>query len=741
MDLETSTTAPRKRRTLGQIAVVFAASMIVVVGLCAIVVDVSWFWANNLRMQRAADAAALAGVVMLPGNEAAAITRAQAEATKNGYTNGVGGVVVTAWQDTTNPRRLLVTLNANVGTFFARVLGINSFPAGVVAKADYVLPVPMGSPENYYGVFGLVRHPGGGVNVTTTDTFNNVTTSWLSASNTKGTNAWTNPTNVYTTNNARATSATANQYQSWGDFNITLNGTVTNIDGIELSAEVSMSGTGNQTNCQIQFELSWDNGSTFTTGSGVKLTPALTTTDTYRALGSATDTWNRTWSTGNLSNTNFRVRARTIKPSTAVCAAAISHRIDHLRLRVTYDYTTSSTVFVPDTNLDSPYGGALNPRGFWGTMLTQGAENINGDAYSPYYDTRTSALNPSYDANEYYQYAIELPAGASNGEVWLYDPVFCAVAADMGTGDRYFGNTNTNNSNEMAAFYNLYNTQNTLYDMSDDGSAVASSGNFFRGTPGSDPSMNGPALSGGNLDDCSEATIGGNTASPYYYHNRWYQLASGLTAGSGGTVYRLHVTSTELANLTAQRNMNGQNSFAIWAGATGGTPKVYGLGAMQAFTPLPASTASEFYLAQIGAEHAGKTVAISLWDPGDTNTLSANLEILIPGSGGYSAATLNYTAAQGTTHSNANNCNSTNVTGAANVPTNSGGSGGQLFNGCWVTIVIPIPVGYTAPQPPGESQPGWWKIRYNMGSGSSASVDVTTWQVEIRGNPVHLVLP
>ena len=39
-----------------------------------------------------------------------------------------------------------------MGTFFARVLGINSFPASRTSEADYVLPVPMGSPLNYYGI-------------------------------------------------------------------------------------------------------------------------------------------------------------------------------------------------------------------------------------------------------------------------------------------------------------------------------------------------------------------------------------------------------------------------------------------------------------------------------------------------------------------------------------------------------------------------------------------------------------
>ncbi len=181
-----------------------------------------------------------------------------------------------------------------------------------------------------------------------------------------------------------------------------------------------------------------------------------------------------------------------------------------------------------------------------------------------------------------------------------------------------------------------------------------------------------------NLNDCSDATIGDNTASPYYYHNRWWQLAGGL---AGGTTYRVHTQSTDPSNVNAQKNMNGQNSFAIWTKATGGTPKVHGLGAMEAYTPLDPSTSAEFYLAQIGAEHAGKTMEIKLWDPGDTNSLSANLQIDDPDSAGYTAASLNYTAAVGTTNTNASSCGSTNVTGASNIPTNTGGSGGQKFGG------------------------------------------------------------
>ena len=145
-------------RTRGQIVVIFALAIIAFVGLSAIVIDVSWFWSNSLRMQRAADAAALAGVVHLPGREDLAIDDARAEAKKNGYDNGVGGVSVTPVQDPTNNRRLKVTVSGDVGTFFARVIGINSFHTSRSSKAEYVLPVPMGSPENYYGIYGLVRH-------------------------------------------------------------------------------------------------------------------------------------------------------------------------------------------------------------------------------------------------------------------------------------------------------------------------------------------------------------------------------------------------------------------------------------------------------------------------------------------------------------------------------------------------------------------------------------------------------
>src|SRR5262245_43171409 len=152
-------TRPRGRtsRERGQIIVIFAGAIIALFALCAVVVDVAWYWTVSQRMQRAADAAALAGVVWLPGDPTTAYSVARAEAKKNGYEHGGGGVVVPPLQGPVNKRRLKVNVTGPVGTFFARVVGLNSFPGAREAKADYALPVPMGSPENYYGVFGMTR--------------------------------------------------------------------------------------------------------------------------------------------------------------------------------------------------------------------------------------------------------------------------------------------------------------------------------------------------------------------------------------------------------------------------------------------------------------------------------------------------------------------------------------------------------------------------------------------------------
>ncbi len=127
------------RRRNGQVLVIFAGALIALIGVVAVVVDVSWYWANSLRVQRAADAAALAGAIYLPGSTTNAYAYALVEAKKNGYVPGAG-TTITPLQDTANggtdPRQLDVTISTPVQTFFARVFGLTSFNCDSDGQGD-----------------------------------------------------------------------------------------------------------------------------------------------------------------------------------------------------------------------------------------------------------------------------------------------------------------------------------------------------------------------------------------------------------------------------------------------------------------------------------------------------------------------------------------------------------------------------------------------------------------------------
>ena len=707
-------------------------------------------------------------------------------------------MTVTPIARTTTPRRLDVTIHAPVGTFFMRVLGIESIPVTRSSAAEFTLPVPMGSPENYYGVFGLTR------GLTTTETVPvithpqretddeaadaatpaNTSTGWSSSSSGQITSDKLRD-NIEDEDSAYAFATVNGRQQQWLNFGFTFpltnSGNVTevmeSIDGIEVVFEdVRLSNNCPNQNqsanrSRVDVDLNW-NGGTAGSWTSVVQGQQLDDNDDNYVLGddNSLSMWgSHVWSTNDFSNGNFRVRFTAVKG--ASCNANVQLRVDQMRVIVHYTVRrtvmTAVTTDVPDENLQGPGGACpggvancfvstganLNPRGFWGDMNTQGSPNVNGDAYLPFYDTSGGTASPAcgtpaaanracYDPRTYYNYAIVMPPGSTGGTVYVYDPTFCDVDVDKGTGDRLY-----DDDNAVSAFYELYDTKNTLYDMDDDGAAVANSGALFRNMRFSDTTMGGTGDD--DMDECRSLTSA-TYGDARDYHNRWYRLYSNMSGGATGRVYRLHTTTTDPASASAQRNSNGQNGFAIYASASGGTPKVHGLGAMQAFTPLKASSSggsvnSEFYLAQIEEAHEGKTVEIKLWDPGDTDPLSASLQILIPTSGGWAPTPVTYSAALGTTNSGRADGGSGDPdcrtfrrttpssdsisTFSSGAPTDTG-----RFNGCWLTIVAVVPAGYDAPQD------GWWKIRYTM-TGSGTSSDVTTWQVAIRGNPVHLILP
>ncbi len=76
-------------RSRGQVLVLFALLLTFLLGTCAFVVDLAWIWVNELKVQRAADAAALAGVVHLPGAVGLANSSALDESRFNGYRDSI----------------------------------------------------------------------------------------------------------------------------------------------------------------------------------------------------------------------------------------------------------------------------------------------------------------------------------------------------------------------------------------------------------------------------------------------------------------------------------------------------------------------------------------------------------------------------------------------------------------------------------------------------------------------------
>lgn len=796
--------SPKEARTIaqrGQMLVVFVMSIFVIVGLVGLVIDVSWYWTNTLRVQRAADAAALAGAVQLPSRPTTGKADARSQAEKNGYPSLTAACpigpstplpAICAAQDATNRNQMNVTVSAPVGTFFMRVFGIGSITATRASKALYTLPVPMGSPENYYGVFGDVRNATM-TNVPPPETDPVATTSLKVPTTSPGTAAWTvTPTSpsrtlvqaVATNETAApiyyARSNTNGQSQQWSGFGLTsgagsipATGTVGNtttsvaIVGLQVQIDdalVSAACTGLNPNSTIGVSLSWNGGSNWssmvntTTPWNPTLTylPTSATTGDY-TIGNANNTtpWGaHAWTRGDFTDTNFRVRLTANKGAT--CASGTYLYVDQLRVQVAYRVsrtfgavtTTASYQLrgpgtaclngAADCYVGTPAGNGqvLNPRGFWATMNTYGAANLNGDAYQPRYDNPTSVLAPTcpsggnacYDPINYYNYAVKMPAGTSGGRIFIYDPVFCATQNSSGTGDRWFGG-----SNAVSTWYEVYtDPNNTPYDVSDD-SLYTSSGTRFQSIAATDSTMGGPGNGTSECRQRSDIQYGDGRD----YHNSWFLLASGL---AGGTTYRVHTTQS---GPVSQVNTNGEQSFAIFADTVEGRanasllPQVYGLGAMQMFTPLSAAVSpSTFYLAQVPEFYAGKILEINLWDPGDTGDLRATLYIERPVSGGWADANFTYTAKTGTTGGANSACNSNSNANPSNnsVLTNVGGGSTGNFNGCWLTLTIPIPTNYAG------DQDGWWRIRYVM-SGSGTSNDVTTWTAAIKGNPVHLVVP
>ena len=118
----------------------------------AFAVDLGWFFLNANKIQRAADNAALAGVVYMPDQTPIAIDRAERVAEANGYLDGADGAALAIVpQPDGKKNQLEVTVTDTVETFFLKVIGRDTQTISRTGRAEYIKPLPMGSPQARFG--------------------------------------------------------------------------------------------------------------------------------------------------------------------------------------------------------------------------------------------------------------------------------------------------------------------------------------------------------------------------------------------------------------------------------------------------------------------------------------------------------------------------------------------------------------------------------------------------------------
>ncbi len=471
----------------------------------------------------------------------------------------------------------------------------------------------------------------------------------------------------------------------------------------------------------LSVETTWNGGTNWSTPiTSTSLTTVVTDDRTVGSPSNIAFWGGHAWTYNDFTNANFRVRL-TWNDGTAQCASTRAVQLDLLEVRVQY-HTTTTTYTTQTLNVNDPVAGTpLASQGFWGAMFTSGGVRENGDRFGPA-NLGAGAVDapgpasPTYDANGY-DYITELPGG--NGQVRLFDPMFCATGdnghgGSFGAGDHWTGRQGGGQVvRPVAITYRLYNTNGTLANPTDDslvstltydpGGATMADLSGAMGTP-SPPDAGQPAHT-----DCS--------ANPA--HNRWV-LPPGFGSLPSGS-YRLNVNTSMNGN---NANVGAENLFSIWVQSSG-TARVYGSGRMAAYTNLSGGL-QKFYFAQIGREHAGKTMEIQLFDPGESSG-NAFLRILSPDGNAYNYATFDWTSDDGRSGNNVSQIQTSNGT--------------ALFNNKMVTIEVDLPANYGSGglNPPGDitNEDGWWMIEYNIAQAN----DTTTWGVSIKGNPVHLVLP
>lgn len=736
----------RTRRGQGERGVAMVMTGLILLPLmifAAFGVDLASWYAQVSYLQKSADAAALAGTVWMPD-----LTKATAEAKASLRENGIvdkdeGGTddIDVEVSRGSRPTSLRVIVTDNSATrYFSRVFSGNQTLARS-AEAEYNLPIPLGSPLNYFGG-DATRTSQPSVTTYAVDWPTDYTTRQpsntpcnLGTSSGQGLGRWTGSPPSY----QGGFSGSAPQCR-WSTRAIPGSGGPSTIPPPDYMSRrptnTGGSGCRVRTNGTTTPTLGRWQGSTFTTGTGgTGGLPACSWTDVDTdpasipagittevpvnqpcRVGYETSGPGGGWWSGSLYS-----------PSTptppAGGASTSGNRLCEWGPRIT------STTFTPPNPIDSN-----RSPGFWAMIEGPGAVSPNGDAYNTrcYIGNNCSGgpQNVQYrqpaDPDRGFWYVVKMP-NVALGPIDIN--VFDASYNSGGNVDELAGDRSLGGPSAFDTEFRVYRQDSPL--------------DFSVRTPYA------PATSG----DQTEGSCYWHLGSEAAFRGRWNRLCT-IAAPVPGALYLVNVQSVGTSG-------NGINGYALEAVANGGTgtqPAVYAYANMgmqnnNTCSPTPCTPpAATFYLAEVGPQYAGKTLVVDLWDPGDA-TGNASLFPKMPsqavakpvvdvpfGDCEYTSSP-SPSAQQGSSDGGPtgaihNTQQPSDFPGRCGIRTTV--SGNRQFNGEWLTIRVAIPATYTCTlgvNPETTAGSCWWGIEYNF---SASANDVTTWRARIEGNPVHL---
>ncbi len=136
-------------REKGYVLALTALLLLPLLAFTGFAVDLGSWAALASKAQTASDAAALAGVVYLPDLPDTAIAKAEEAAERNGYKDGVNGVTVTVTPNDRNELRVEI-FDPEVKQYFSSIF-VQDPSISRSATAEFIRPVPMGSPQAALG--------------------------------------------------------------------------------------------------------------------------------------------------------------------------------------------------------------------------------------------------------------------------------------------------------------------------------------------------------------------------------------------------------------------------------------------------------------------------------------------------------------------------------------------------------------------------------------------------------------